>query len=285
MAVIMRIAVPALLALLLAGCHIEGDFSENIETVILPAEEYEQEIKAIDQLLFREQPLGEAGVRELEQWIEGLAARVGKSSDTRFIKLESLELKLLAKRAGRLAPRGTGKELQNDWMRLRNNLFDDRWWFARSAADLEAVAKVASPATATAPAEAKVVRPVTKEPVTSVASEPRSGLTGKWRVVSITANGEPREDDELTGATWTFDPPRLVIRGAEGNETTYNFTREGDTLHVVGPGEEGRMLYELAGGELRIAFYDGLQEQPESFQHDPSREGPLLLVVELAAVQ
>lgn len=269
MAVIMRIAVPALLALLLAGCNIDGDFSENIETVILPAEEYQQEIKAIDHLLFREQPLGEAGVRELEQWIEGLAARVGKSSDTRFIKLESLELKLLAKRAGRLAPRGTGKELQNDWMRLRNNLFDDRWWFARSAADLEA-----------ASAEAKVVRPVTRE-----ASEPRSGLTGKWRVVSITANGEPREDDELTGATWTFDPPRLVIRGAEGNETTYNFTRERDTLHVVGPDEEGRMLYELAGGELRIAFYDGLEEQPESFQHDPSREGPLLLVVELAAVQ
>jgi hypothetical protein len=28
-------------------------------------------------------------------------------------------------------------QLPNQWTRIRNNLFDDRSWFARSAADLE----------------------------------------------------------------------------------------------------------------------------------------------------
>jgi len=273
----MRALFPAVLAaMLLAGCSSEADFSENIETVILPAEEYRQEITAIDRLVFREEPLGEEGVRELEDLLTAVSKRVRAHSDTTFIKLETMELTLLAKKAGRLSPRGTGKELQNDWMRLRNNLFDDRWWFARSAADLDAVAKVTPPPPAPAPVERRIARPVT----TTV--EPRSGLAGTWRVVSITANGEPREDGELTGATWTFDAPRLVMRSPAGNETTFNFTQQGDLLRVSGPGEEGWMLYELAGGELRFAFYDGLRGKPASFEHDPAREDPLLLVIRLA---
>lgn len=278
----MRTIAVILVALALAGCRFEGDFSESMETVILPAEEYQQEIAAVDRLLFREEPLGEAGPRELEQVIDGMAARVRKTSDTRFIQVETLELKLLAKRAGRLSPRGTGRELQNDWMRIRNNLFDDRAWFVRSAADLEYAASVVPPPQPQPqPAPPKPPRAIVAAP----AFEARSQLTGQWRVVAITANGVPREDDELTGATWTFDAPRLVMRSPAGRETTFNFTPEGKHLRVSGPGEEGWILYDLAGGELRVAFHDGLQGKPASFEHDPSRTDPLLLVLRLAAVR
>lgn len=276
----MRTIAAVLLALALAGCRFEGDFSENIETVILPAEEYQQEIAAIDRLLFREEPLGDAGVRELEQVIDGMAARVRKTSDTRFIQVETLELKLLAKRAGRLSPRGTGEALQNDWMRLRNNLFDDRSWFVRSAADLDYAASVVPPPQPQPQPEPAAPKPP-RAIVTAPAFEPRSQLTGKWRVVSVTANGAPREDDELTGATWTFDAPRLVMRSPQGNETTFNFITDGKLLRVNGPGEEGWILYDLAGGELRVAFYDGLQGKPASFVYDSSRKDPLLLVLRL----
>lgn len=140
-----RLLAVLVAAALFAGCSSEADFSGAIETEILPAEHYQQEIASIDRLLFREEALGEEGVRELENVIAGLSTRVGAYSDSKFVKIESLELKLLAKKAGRLSPRGTGQALQNDWMRLRNNLFDDRSWFVRSAADLEYAASVVPP--------------------------------------------------------------------------------------------------------------------------------------------
>jgi hypothetical protein len=34
---------------------------------------------------------------------------------------------------------GLRAQLPQQWMRIRNNLFDDRSWFARNAADLEQV--------------------------------------------------------------------------------------------------------------------------------------------------
>jgi hypothetical protein len=273
-------------AALLAGCSGEADFSGAIETEILPAEQYQQEIASIDRLLFREEALGEDGVRELENVIAGLSKRVGAHSDTKFIRIESLELKLLAKRAGRLSPDGTGKELQNDWMRLRNNLFDDRAWFVRSAADLEYAASVVPPPRET-PAGV-IVRP-TETAVPKIIApefEPRSELTGKWSVVSIVANGKPREDEELTGSFWTFDAPRLVMQSAAGAETVFNFTPEGEFLRVTGSsGEDGWMRYELTSGALRVAFYDGLGDKPPGFEADPSRKDPMLLVIRLVAVR
>lgn len=275
----MRLVAVLVAAALLAGCSGEADFSGAIETEILPAEQYQQEIASIDRLLFREEALGEEGVRELENVIAGLSKRVGAHSDSKFIKIESLELNLLAKRAGRLSPGGTGKELQNDWMRLRNNLFDDRAWFVRSAADLEYAASVVPPPREI-PAPGVIVRP------TEIAVQQRSELTGKWSVVSIVANGEPREDEELTGSFWTFDAPRLVMQSAAGTETVFHFTPEGEFLHVSGAsGEDGWMRYELASGALRVAFYDGLGAKPPGFEADPARKDPMLLVIRLVAVR
>jgi hypothetical protein len=276
---LMRRLAALLAAVLLAGCSGEADFSGAIETEILPAEEYQQEIAAIDRLLFREEPIGEEGARELERIVEGLATRVRAHGDTKFIQLETLELKLLAKRAGRLSPDGTGKALQNDWMRLRNNLFDDRAWFVRSAADLEYAASVVPP-----PREETTVKPRLIAPAPVPQTVQRAELTGAWRVESITADGKPRQDEELTGSVWTFDAPRLVMQPGAGPQTVFNFTPEGEFLHVTGAsGEDGWMRYELTSGGLRVAFYDGLGAKPPGFEPDPKGGGKLLLVVRLSA--
>jgi hypothetical protein len=83
------LAIALVTAVLLAGCSSEADFSGSIETVILPAEEYQQEIMAVDRLVFRDEPLGEQGVRELEELLTALSKRVRAHSDIIFIKLES----------------------------------------------------------------------------------------------------------------------------------------------------------------------------------------------------
>lgn len=75
------------------------------------------------------------------------------------------------------------------------------------------------------------------------------------------------------------------MRSPAGRETTFNFTPDGKFLRVAGPGEEGWIRYELSGGELQVAFYDGLQGRPPGFEHDPARKDPLLLVLRLAAVR
>ena len=285
----MRLLAAVLCAAILAGCRIEGDadFSGALQTEILPAESYQQEIAAIDRLLFRTAPLGEDGVRELKKVINGLAERVVKAkANSKFLKLESLELHLLAERAGDLPKDGTGRLLQNDWMRIRNNLFDDRAWFVRSAADLEYAAQAdppPAPVPEPAPAPARIARP---QAFASPLTVRRDTLSGPWQVTSILANGVPREDDEISGSTWTFDPPRLIVRDGKGRETVYNCVEEDGYLAVTTPnGEEGWMKYEMRGEALWIAFYDGLKGKPASFDADLARNDPLLVVVRLVALR
>ena len=270
----MRSAI-LLCAVLVAGCNIEADFSDQIETEILPAEEYQQEIAAIDRVLVRPAPLGEDGVASLEKLLLDVSKRVReRKPDSKFLKVESLELKLLASRAARLSPKGTGAALQNDWMRLRNNLFDDRAWFVRSAADLEYAASVVPP-----PA------PVVTAPPPIVAAPPpienRETLSGRWQVHSMTVNGVPRRDEELSDSIWLFDPPRLVI-----GETAYDFTVANGYLEIMKPsGEQGWMKYEVTSGVLRVAFFDELKGKPASFDAKPDQPDPALDVVSLLPVR
>jgi len=120
----------------LVGCKVEADFSDNLHVDQLPAEDYRSEIVSIDRYLFRTTPLTENDAQQLEQTIDALSKRVAAADPkSRYLRLESLELDLLAKQAGRLSGQ-TGSKLQNSWMRIRNNVFDDRAWFARSANDL-----------------------------------------------------------------------------------------------------------------------------------------------------
>jgi hypothetical protein len=274
----MRALLLAACTLVLVACSSEADFSDQIAVETLNAEEYQQEIASIDRLLFTEAPLGDENVRALESAMSHLASRVASRNDSKFLRVESLELRLLAKRAGRLSPSGTGAALQGDWMRIRNNLFDDRAWFARSAADLEYAAQVFA-----APAKEDAAAVVPEEPEPSVVIDsPRRELTGRWRVTSMLGNGTPNYDPEMAGSIWSFEPPRLVIGKGDAQET-YSFTPAGEFLFLTNPkGKVGWMRYEIADDGLRIAFFDGLtEEKPESFEAEPGRKDPMLIVLRL----
>lgn len=274
--------ITVLCAILLAGCSGEADFSGAIETEILPAESYQQEIVAIDRLLFEEKPLGDDGIRALQTILDGLAKRIGEQKPaSKFLTIESLELRHLAIRAGRLSPDGTGLSLQNDWMRIRNNLFDDRAWFARSAADLQPAAATVAPPPP--PPHARVYKPSSVAPEQI---ERRSRLSGRWKAISVAANGKPRDDEEILGSVWDFELPHLLVRDGTGHETSYNCAIE-DGYLVLTPagGEEGWAKYELNAQGLRIAFFDGLQGKPESFEPRPGGEDPLLVVVQFVPVR
>ena len=122
----------------LAGCRGNADFSDVAPTpVTLKAEDFQKEIVAIDRLVFGEGPLVPVRREDLGRRLEALAGRVKASGDAPFLVLESLELRRLASGTRELPPDAPKATLQREWMRIRNNLFDDRSWFARSAADLE----------------------------------------------------------------------------------------------------------------------------------------------------
>jgi hypothetical protein len=125
-------------AMTFCGCQGNADFSEAMPpTITLNAEEYETQIREIDRLLFEEKPMDWGRRAALAAKLEDLAGRIRQTIDSRFLELESLELKRLAEMTKGIPPDAPRTGLQNQWMRIRSNLFDDRAWFARSAADLE----------------------------------------------------------------------------------------------------------------------------------------------------
>ncbi len=129
----------ALAVLCLWACKGDADFSDAMPApVTLNADQYRQEISRVDRLVFEEMPFGETRREALATKLEDLAKRVRASSDSRFITIEVLELKRLASMAKRFPTDAPRTSLQNEWMRIRNNLFDDRSWFARSSRELDA---------------------------------------------------------------------------------------------------------------------------------------------------
>ncbi len=277
-----RVIAASALLLLLAGCKGEADFSGALRTETLPAEQYQQEIVTIDRLAFREQPLGNDGTVALATTLDGLAARVATPKpDSKFLRLESLELKGLGAVARRLPPDGTGAALQNDWMRIRSNLFDDRAWFARSAKDLRYAASV----TNTAATETR--EPVAEKRAIAVSppqAEQRWALYGAWKVDSVESNGTPIQDAELTGSVWMFDLPHLTIRSAAKTESMSAVDGGGEYLEVTQQtGQHGSMKYKLGSDGLRVAFFDNLQGKPSSF-HASAGQKPVLVVAHLVPV-
>jgi hypothetical protein len=131
-------AAAALIALFLAGCKGDADFSAAAPApVTLSAEEYREAITDVDRLVFGAGAVDGARRGALSRALEAMAGRVKATSDSRFLLLESLELRRLAAAAKRLPSEALPASYANEWMRIRSNLFDDRSWFARSAADLE----------------------------------------------------------------------------------------------------------------------------------------------------
>jgi uncharacterized protein (TIGR03067 family) len=280
----------AILTVAAIGCSGDADFSGTIDTVTLNADEYQADILALDRLIFTEKPLGEEGVRDLSERLKRLSQRVKGTSDSKFLTLESLELRRLAEQAGRLSPSGPGGSLRNDWMRLRNNLFDDRSWFVRSAADLDYAAQyelsqqpVPPPRIIHERPPAMAIAPALYETAT------RSSLIGAWRVTNVYGNGEERNDPEISDSIWTFDSPRLSVLDPNGKKTEYIYTlvrdSTGDAIRIQQPIEQaGWMNYQLDGDGLKIAFYDNLRGRPDSFAQRPGQTEPLLVVLRLRPV-
>ena len=117
------------------GCN--ADLSQRLpQPVLLNADDYRQEVTDIDRLLFSPKPYDDARRVQLADKLEGLASRVTAGSDAPFLKMEATEIRTLAVLAKNTRDRVPRDQLEENWMRIRNNLFEDRSWMARSAADL-----------------------------------------------------------------------------------------------------------------------------------------------------
>jgi uncharacterized protein (TIGR03067 family) len=250
--------------------------------VTLSAEEYNQEITDIDRLVFAEGPFDASRRESLAGRLEELARRMKASSDSRFIAIEVLEVRRLAEVAKRAPAKPRPQMLSDPWMRIRSNVFDDRSWFARSAADLEAVAaSEPSPLPVAAGRHADV----------AVGASRSHALEGRWRVQELYGDGKPTHDPELSGAIWIFAGDDLSMTNPAGGTELWTFTRiddaRGSALYlrakgpVAGGSETGWLIYHLAGDTLTVAFHDGLGERPESFEAQPGKK-PLLIQARLA---
>jgi len=138
-----RVIMPMLAVAALWGCGKSAPepppkpLEETLQVVMLNADEYRQEITDIDRLVFDEKPFDDHRRTLLATKLGELAARVKTAKDSHFLEIEAYEIKRLADGSKNMPEQGLRNQLPNQWMRIRNNLFDDRSWFARSAADLE----------------------------------------------------------------------------------------------------------------------------------------------------
>jgi hypothetical protein len=137
-----RVIMPMLAAAALSGCGKSAPepppkpLEETLQVVMLNADEYRQEITDIDRLVFDEKPFDDDRRTLLATKLGELASRVKTAKDSHFLEIEAYEIKRLADGSKNMPEQGLRSQLPNQWMRIRNNLFDDRSWFARSAADL-----------------------------------------------------------------------------------------------------------------------------------------------------
>jgi uncharacterized protein (TIGR03067 family) len=284
-----RVLALAVVVLAVAACRGNADFSDAApEPVTLDADAFRGEIGSIDRLVFAEGAPGKERRERLAAGLEGLAGRVKAASDSRFVALEALELRALAG-AARTRP---VEVLRNEWMRIRNNLFEDRGWFARSAADLEPAADGAEATDAHGAAVAGTGA-ADSRPVTSRAAG-NEGLAGRWRVRAIRGNGRATSDPELESALWVFSEDELLVEQPSGPRSRYRVTKvedargralylESDASHgaTANKAERGWMLYDLGEQGLRVAFFDGLGDRPEGFEPPPGRSEPMFLVLDL----
>jgi hypothetical protein len=118
------------------GCS--SDVSKQLpEPVTLNADDYRQEITDIDRFLFSLKPYDDARRAQLAATLEGLASRITAGSESRFLKMEASEIRILASLAKHTSASAPRDHLEKNWMRIRNNLFEDRSWMVRGAADLQ----------------------------------------------------------------------------------------------------------------------------------------------------
>ena len=113
-------ATAALLALSLAGCKGDADFSAAAPAPVnLSAEEYQEAITDVDRLVFGTGAVDDVRRGALARALDAMAVQVKATSDSRFLLLESLELRRLAAAAKRLPAEAVPASYANEWMRIR----------------------------------------------------------------------------------------------------------------------------------------------------------------------
>jgi len=295
-----RLLILARLALLLlaAACSGDADFSGVIETGVLEAGAYRAEITAIDRLLFSDAAIDDQRREAAGLQLEALAARVAKEKPAKFMRLESLELRALAERAKGATSARDLDSLRTNWMRIRNNLFEDQWWFARSAEDLEPAGASGgmitggetAPDPAPEPGSAWQAREAEHAPDSAAAyvpAQPSDGwdvVEGRWSATAVSIDGRSSGDPELSSSRWTFAGGELAIEGS-GKVERFSYSVEGDALRIrsIDAGEagsvEGWMLYRRTGAVMQVAFHDNLRQRPLGFKPQAEGGDPLVVVV------
>src|SRR4030095_11781285 len=113
---------------------------------------------------------------------------------------------------------------------------------------------------------------------------------GVWAVAQVTLNGQPRAEGKLLNSMWTFKGDELIVRPAAGGHVRWSLSYQ---LSVEPPGFRATpldapgerplwMILSRDAGELRLAFYDGLDQRPEDF--GPRPKLVVLSLVPAAAV-
>ena len=95
---------------------------------------------------------------------------------------------------------------------------------------------------------------------------------------SMTMDGKPSGDPEMSGATITFTANRLTIETRQKVSTPFTFevdaTASPCALHVTPLGKStepaGWMLFAIDGGNLRLGFHDNLSRRAASFDARPN---------------
>jgi uncharacterized protein (TIGR03067 family) len=117
----------------------------------------------------------------------------------------------------------------------------------------------------------------------------RAGLErvpeGTWAVAQATLNGEYRAESKILNSTWTFRGDELVVQQAGGARLrwalTFDPAAEPPAFRATpldAPGERPVwMIVSRRNDELRLAFYDGLDQRPEDF--GPRRKLVVLTLV------
>jgi uncharacterized protein (TIGR03067 family) len=172
-------------------------------------------------------------------------------------------------------------------MRIRNNVFDDRSWFARSAADLEPL-----PSGSTASDSLGVPSEGVNEPARTLPPAPvlaTHELEGRWRVRELYGNGRLMTDPEISNSIWAFHGDQMIIESRFKSPSSYTFTKieddRGTALRLESnranrdPDERGWMNYAFGERQLKVAFYDGLGARPEGFTAVAGKVDPVLTVV------
>src|SRR5215468_4525468 len=113
--------------------------------------------------------------------------------------------------------------------------------------------------------------------VPAARAEAEAAPDGVWAVAQVTLNGHPRAEGKLLNSTWTFKGDELTVRPAAGGHVrwslSYDLQAQPAAFRATPLDAAGErplwMILSRGPGELRLAFYDGLDQRPEDFGPRP----------------